>query len=148
MPHLFDRVHEFRARFGQETHSVPTKPADETIRLQDAMMLEEVLELLASHYALEPGKLESAAHELVGIIRWAKVQFDMEGHVDANADIRYLAYGNDDAAGVEPRDIDAEVARSNDTKDPPSEPGGKIRKGERYSPPAIAAILREQGWGQ
>lgn len=142
----FDRVHAFMRRFGQETPGRPTAPDDETLRKRDAWLLEEVLELLESHYEVEPGQLESAASDLIGIIRWARVRFDMVGHADANADIRYIAIGNDIAAGIDSRDIDAEVARSNDTKEPPAEPGGKVAKGESYSPPAIAAILKEQGW--
>lgn len=143
---LWARVYSFMVRGNQVTPPEPVEPSDEVIRQRNAWQLEEVLELIESCYRLEPGQLESAASELIAIIRWSKVQVDLVAYADANADIRYVAYGNDIAAGIDSRDVDAEVCRSNDSKTPPAEPGGKVAKGPNYSPPAIAAILKEQGW--
>lgn len=147
MPHQYERVAAFMRRFGQDTPERPTVPSDEVIRNRCRWLLEETLELLEACFGPEShGPIESAASELAGVIRWSPVRVDMEAYADANADIRYVAYGNDIAAGIDSRETDAEVARSNDSKSPPDAPGGKVAKGPSYSPPAIAAILREQGW--
>lgn len=145
---LFRRVFDFMKRFGQSTPEPfePTEPPESVIRQRNAWQLEEVLELIAASYDVSKDQLESEASGLISIIRWAKVNVKLDEYADANADIRYVAYGNDIAAGIDSREIDAEVCRSNDSKSPPSEPGAKVAKGEAYSPPAIAAILREQGW--
>ena len=79
------------------------------------------------------------------VIRNYAVAVDLVAYADANADIRYVAYGNDIAAGIDGRETDAEVARSNDTKGPCG-PDGKVSKGPTYSPPDIAGVLKDQGW--
>ena len=149
MSHQFEEVKAFMRRFGQETQETPGVPSDEVIRNRCRWLLEETLEFLEACFGEEAhGNIEAAASELAGLIRWAPVRVDLEQYADANADIRYVAYGNDVAAGIDGREMDAEVARSNRTKSPPDAPGGKVAKGPNYEPPAIAAILREQGWGQ
>ena len=145
----FDEVRAFMKRFGQETPETPGVPSDEVIRNRCRWLLEETLELLEACFGPEAhGNIESAASELAGLIRWSPVRVDLVAYADANADIRYVAYGNDVAAGIDGRETDAEVARSNRSKSPPDAPGMKVAKGPNYEPPAIAAILREQGWGQ
>ncbi len=145
---IYRRVRDFMRRFGQPVPEPfePAVPADAVVRQRNAWQLEEVLELIAASYDVPKLQLEGAASELIGIIRWGKVDVKLDEYADANADIRYVAYGNDIAAGIDSREMDAEVARSNDSKSPPVAPGGKVEKGPNYSPPAIAAILREQGW--
>jgi len=145
---LYLRVACFFRKFGQAAPDAPSVPDVEVIRNRCMWQLEETLELLAACYGGDVAAIESAACELVGLIRWAPVKVDLVAYADANADIRYVAYGNDIAAGIDSRETDAEIARSNDSKSPPSAPGGKVQKGAGYSPPALAGILREQGWGR
>lgn len=148
---VWQRVFSFMVRFGQHVPSQPFSPVvpeSEVIRKRCLWQLEETLELIQACFGGDTQAIESASAELVGLIRWKPVKVDLAAYADANADIRYVAYGNDIAAGIDSRDIDAEVCRSNDTKAPATEPGGKVQKGPNYSPPAIAAILREQGWRQ
>ena len=71
---------------------------------------------------------------------------DLVAYADANADIRYVAYGNDIAAGIDGRETDKEVALSNDTKGQPDPTSGKIAKGEGYRAPDIAGVLEDLGW--
>jgi predicted HAD superfamily Cof-like phosphohydrolase len=151
---LFYRVLTFMVRFGQvEAYpltSPPHAPADDVVRKRCLWLIEEALELLEACFPGERAIAEIAGcrRSLRELIEGEPVRVDLVAYADANADIRYVAYGNDVAACIDSRDIDAEVCRSNDTKQPPKESGGKVEKGPNYSPPAIAAILREQGWRQ
>jgi predicted HAD superfamily Cof-like phosphohydrolase len=144
---LWRRVYGFMLAYGQHIPApfVPTVPSDAVIRQRCKWQLEETLELLEACFG-DQVAIEAGGAELMGFIKWATVKFDMVKYADANGDIRYVAYGNDIAAGIDSRAIDAEISRSNDTKTPPAEPGGKVQKGPNYEPPMIAAILREQGW--
>jgi len=144
---LFSRVLGFMDKFGQHVPEpfVPTVPRDEVIRRRCRWLMEEAFELLSACFANDP-KLVQLRGYVFDFIDNATVLVDLVQYADANSDIRYVATGNDIAAGIDSRDIDAEVCRSNDSKSPPEVPGGKVRKGDGYSPPAIIAILREQGW--
>ena len=145
---LFARVWAFMAKYGQRIPAdfYPQAPADEDVRNRCRWQLEETVELLVACFGKETAdQFLAASSELYGLIKWQPVKVDLVAYADANADIRFVAYGNDVAAGIDGREIDAEVCRSNMTKQPPSEPGGKVRKGPNYEPPQIAAILREQG---
>lgn len=166
---LYDRVLDFMAHFGQIAHRElgqpalhrfaigPSVPPDDVVRNRCRWQVEEALELLSACFRLDADgpslylfdkQKEAMAHcrrVLGAIIDEAPVSVDLVAYADANADIRYVAYGNDIAAGIYSPDVDAEVCRSNDTKSPPG-PDGKVRKGDNYSPPDIAGVLKEQGW--
>ena len=148
---LYERVVEFMERFGQPFPApfVPKAPPDDVVRNRCRWQLEETLELLEACF---PGwdspprpPLELFKKQLLAGIESAPVKVDLVAYADANADIRYVAYGNDIAAGIYSPDVDAEVCRSNDTKSPPG-PDGKVRKGEAFSPADVAGVLKEQGW--
>lgn len=154
MTHLWNRVFHFILRFQPTaipTDFHPQAPPDEVVRQRCKWQLEETLELLEAcfgrdQFDWERNDIAKAKNILDGVCEYGKVYVDMVKYADANADIRYVAYGNDIAAGIDSRETDAEVARSNDSKSPPEQPGGKVLKGPKYQPPQIAAILKEQGW--
>ncbi len=158
---LYERVGEFMLRFGQArhlfgktsgltTHIGPQVPPDDVVRNRCKWQVEETLELLRACLtrdieSWERVAIEHARNVLTSAIEKGRVDVDLVEYADASADIRYVAYGNDIAAGIYSPDVDAEVCRSNDTKSPPG-PDGKVSKGPSYSPPDIAGVLKEQGW--
>lgn len=161
---LYERVKAFMFRFGQLDHlrvvepegqnyacryiAVPGAPSDEVVRNRCRWLIEEAFELLeASFQPVGPmaTRLDCQRENALAFIEECQPDVDLVAYADANADIRYVAYGNDIAAGIYSPDIDAEVCRSNDTKSPPGA-DGKVRKGDGYSPPDIAGVLKEQGW--
>lgn len=142
---LYRRDLEFMRRYRQSVRETPEVPPDYVVRQRLRWHIEETFELL---YACLPhGFFLDQARELIEYaINNLPLCVDLAEYADANADIRYISYGNDIAAGIYSPEIDEEVARSNDTKEPPAEHEGKVRKGVDYSPPDIARILRKQGW--
>jgi predicted HAD superfamily Cof-like phosphohydrolase len=60
---------------------------------------------------------------------------------DALADIVYAAYGTALTYGIPLDEVLAEVHRSNLTKNPPVNPGGKAVKGPDYRPPNVEEVL-------
>jgi predicted HAD superfamily Cof-like phosphohydrolase len=62
---------------------------------------------------------------------------------DALADIVYTAYGTALCYDIDLDAVLAEVHRSNMTKEQPEIAGGKVRKGDNYSPPDIEGILND-----
>ena len=146
---FYCRVKSFMLRFAQACPGAPIVPPDDVVRQRCKWQLEETFELLRACF---PGgrvcgtaELDDLEKQALAIIHTWMPDVDLVAYADANADIRYVAYGNDIAAGIYSPDVDAEVCRSNDTKSPPG-PDGKVRKGENYQPPDIAGVLREQGW--
>lgn len=156
---VFNRVLNFMLRFGQLEHAktqepnrftsslYPQIPPDDVVRNRCKWQVEETLELLEACFDFGPNQphYRDTVECLRAAMDLAPVQVDLVAYADANADIRYVAYGNDIAAGIYSPDVDAEVCRSNDSKSPPG-PDGKVRKGDGYRPPDIAGVLKEQGW--
>jgi len=144
-----DKVAAFMRRFGQPTPGAPCVPPEDVVRNRCRWQMEETLELLGACFGGDDEAggiivyLRAGAERLIDD---CAVRVDLVAYADANADIRYVAYGNDIAAGIDSREVDAEVAASNDSKEMPDEPGGKVRKGAGYKPPNIAGILKDQGW--
>jgi predicted HAD superfamily Cof-like phosphohydrolase len=73
-------------------------------------------------------------------------QGDFVEMVDALADILVVTYGTAVEMGVDLEPVFAEVQRSNMSKNGGLDVGGKVRKGPAFSPPDIAAALRQQGY--
>lgn len=71
-------------------------------------------------------------------------RLDVTGIADALADVVYVSYGTALTYGIDLDRVLAEVHRSNLTKEPPAEPGGKARKGPAYTPPDVAGVLMRQ----
>lgn len=146
MSHMFVRVRGFMLARGQDAPEAPSAPPDAVVRQRCRWQLEETLELLSACFpSLSKSYLDCELEDVVSVVLNEPVSVDLVAYADANADIRYVAYGNDIAAGIDGRETDAEVARSNDTKGPCA-PDGKVSKGPTYSPPDIAGILKDQGW--
>jgi predicted HAD superfamily Cof-like phosphohydrolase len=78
---------------------------------------------------------------------------DLVEIADALADIVYVAYGAALEHGIDLDKVLEEVHRSNmsklhhETGEPIYREDGKVLKGKNYTPPAVADILKEQGWG-
>ena len=66
--------------------------------------------------------------------------------VDALADILVVTYGAAVEMGVDLEPVFAEVHRSNMSKNGGKDPGGKILKGDAFTPPNILAELVKQGY--
>lgn len=152
---LYRRDLEFMRRYRQSVRETPEVPPDHVVRQRLRWQIEEMFELLeacfwkpvsSKNVSIYQAELNALSYRLMRLIRDAPLAVDLVAYADANADIRYISYGNDIAAGIYSPEIDEEVARSNDTKEPPAEDEGKVRKGADYSPPDIARILRKQGW--
>jgi predicted HAD superfamily Cof-like phosphohydrolase len=127
-PSTAERVRAFHRAFGLHCRSVPTEVSPELARHRQELMREEVLELAE---AVEEGRLDHVAHEL--------------------ADVVYLAYGTAAVHGIDLDAVIAEVHRANMSKlGPDGRPArradGKVLKGDSYTPPDVAAVLRAQGW--
>lgn len=74
---------------------------------------------------------------------------DLVGIADALADIVYVAYGAAVTYGIDLDAVLAEVHRSNMTKLDADgrvllREDGKVMKSDRYTPPDVASVLREQ----
>lgn len=69
--------------------------------------------------------------------------------IDALCDILYVTYGAASALGVDIEPFFAEIQRSNMSKlglngKPVKREDGKVIKGENYSPPDLAAVMRRE----
>ena len=120
-------VAQFHASFGLPRRNAPTMdvPAD-LVELRVRLLAEEVDEFAAA----------SAARDLVEI-------------ADALADLVYVAYGSAVTYGIDLDAVLAEVHRSNMSKldadgRPVLRPDGKVLKSDRYTPPDVAGVLRQQ----
>lgn len=122
------RVRAFHRAFGLDCRAVPTETAPEVARHRQLLLHEEVAELAE---ATEQGRLDHFAHEL--------------------ADVVYVAYGTAAVHGIDLDAVIAEVHRANMSKLGPDgrvlrRADGKVLKGDSYTPPDVAAVLRAQGW--
>ena len=123
-----ERVRAFHRAFGLDCRDVPTGVSPELAGHRQELMREEVAELAE---ATEQGTLDHFAHEL--------------------ADVVYIAYGTAAVHGIDLDAVIAEVHRANMSKlGPDGRPvlraDGKVLKGDFYTPPDVAAVLRAQGW--
>ncbi len=66
--------------------------------------------------------------------------------VDALADILVVTYGTAVELGVDLEPVFAEVHRSNMSKNGGKDAGGKILKGDGFSPPDLRRVLAKQGY--
>jgi predicted HAD superfamily Cof-like phosphohydrolase len=145
---LWARVLGFMMSRNQAAPQSPCAPSDDIVRQRCRWQLEETLELLEACFphSMHVSSIANTRLALSALINTAPVDVDIVAYADANADIRYVAYGNDIAAGIDGRETDVEVALSNDTKGPADPATGKVLKGNGYRPPDIAGVLEDQGW--
>lgn len=140
------KVKTFHEAMGIPTHDKPTMPDEATRVLRCRLLLEETLEFIrasgcvvwfASTFRVEAGAFD--------------VDIDGEPNLAAmaqeNADVRYIAHGNDLAMGVDGRVFD-EVHRANMAKAPGGvvlkDANGKILKPDGWQPPDVACVLEER----
>lgn len=117
----FEMVKEFHEKFGVLNQTRPALASAEETLTRIRLILEEFDEYVEG----------TSLKDIVKI-------------ADALADLLYVVYGTADVHGI---DIDAvfkEVHRSNMTKTPAVDVGGKIQKGPDFEPPDIEGVLDSQ----
>lgn len=121
-----DDVGAFQANEGITCPDVPGLPSDDLIEFRNALLFEEVDELLES----------LAADDVVGV-------------ADAIVDAIYILIGTARLMGLPLREIWAEVHRTNMTKfvhGAKFDQRGKVRKPDGWLPPRIEEVLMRHGW--
>jgi len=117
-------VYEFHKKYNCPAPEQPEIPDADLLLLRSRLIIEEAGEFLK-----------------------AASTRDMEGMVDALADLLYVTYGAAVVMGIDMLPICQEVQRSNMTKDGGGhDSGGKVMKGPDFSPPDIKKCLVQQGW--
>lgn len=141
-----ERVRQFHEAMGIPVRERPTMPSEEERLLRCRLLLEETLEYIhASGCVVRiTGALEGT---LTGAIIDAVGEPDLAAMAQENADVRYIAHGNDLTGGFSP-EVFAEVHAANMTKfgddgKPVRRADGKVIKGPNYRPPNVAKVLRE-----
>ena len=121
----FNKVKEFHLKFGLTTNKICVKPTAELALFRSRLVVEETAELVK---ALQSENIPEIAKEL--------------------ADILYVVYGTAVSLGIEINEVFDEVHKSNMTKSPAKDAGGKVVKGDGYVPPDIEKALVEglQRW--
>jgi predicted HAD superfamily Cof-like phosphohydrolase len=116
-------VREFHQRFLGDARATPGLVEDRKLLMRSRLIVEEAGEFVAA----------AAARDLVGM-------------ADALVDLLYVAYGTAVVLGLDLEPLFAEVHRSNMTKRPAEECGGKVVKGPAFSAPRLRGLLEQQGW--
>lgn len=151
MSTIRDQVMEFHAAFGIPVGESPRVPDNERVRLRLKLIAEEFTELLEScagkslTRAMQIGDIGLAIEEFVESSEAFDV--DLPAFADACADLDYVVEGARIELGVNGEPIADEVHRANMAKSGgPVRADGKRMKPADWTPPDIAARLREQGW--
>jgi len=113
-----EKVDEFHEKFCLPRGVRGAVALDDRAMLRTRLMMEELAELVE---AMQMQDYVSIAKEL--------------------ADLLYVVYGTAVEYGVPMDPVFAEVHRSNMTKSPAVDPGGKLQKGHRYEEANIEDIL-------
>lgn len=118
-------VREFHRVFGLARAERPTSIPTDLAEVRRRLLAEEVAELAE---AMRGGHLHEIAHEL--------------------ADVVYVTYGTAVTYGIDLDAVLAEVHKANmsklDAEGRPVIKAGKVQKSERYQPPDVAEVLRQQ----
>jgi len=121
MEAMQNAVKEFHQKFGCLTPGQPTIPNAATLLLRIRLLSEELSEFIE----------EASRGDLVGM-------------ADALGDLLYVTLGTGLSLGIDLEPVFQEIHRSNMTKSPHRDMGGKVTKGPEYQPPDIQAILLDQ----
>lgn len=113
-------VEEFHHKFGVPVCRRGAKPSPTRALLRARLIMEEAAEVVT---ALQTQDYVNLAKEL--------------------ADLLYVVYGTAAEAGIPLDKVFAEVHRSNMTKTPAKDAGGKVQKGPGYVLPDIEGVLSE-----
>jgi predicted HAD superfamily Cof-like phosphohydrolase len=114
----FEKLSEFHEKFSVVIGSKGHLCTDERALLRARIMMEELAELVE---AMQLHDYPQIAKEL--------------------CDVLYVVYGTGLEYGIPVDEVFAEVHKSNMTKTPTTDAGGKIMKGPDYEPPDIKAVL-------
>lgn len=130
-----EKVKQFHEAMGLPVKPRPEVPDSQTIVLRCRLLLEETMEFIHAS-----GCYVSAAD---GRVYSSGIAPDLSAMAQENADVRYIAYGNDLAMGVDGRVFD-EVHAANMRKEPGKKRSdGKVVKPDGWAPPNIERLLRE-----
>lgn len=140
-----EKVKEFHRVMGIPTHERPTMPDEATRVLRCRLLLEETLEFIhasgcslwfAGTYRVEARALAIDVNGTPNLAAMAQ----------ENADVRYIAHGNDLAMGVDGR-VFNEVHAANLAKASNGvvtrRADGKVVKPEGWSPPDVARVIED-----
>jgi predicted HAD superfamily Cof-like phosphohydrolase len=179
-------VARFMRFFGQNIPERPTPLDEETSILRAKLTLEEAFEKITKGLGLTvtivddfggEAKVSEAGLKQISFQFKKEKETDLVELADGISDINFVNLGDACAAGIDMEPIDAEVARSNESKAwssgdleeglPSLEPGhticeleagsgifrikrsdGKVVKSPSYSPANVAGELENQGWNK
>ena len=134
-----EKVKEFHRVCGIETPDRPTMPDEATRILRCRLLLDETLEFIRASGCSVVG----SGH--LGDVLTTHAP-DLAAMAQENADVRYIAHGNDLAMGVDGRVFDA-VHAANLAKAPNGvvtrRTDGKVVKPDGWTPPDVARVLKE-----
>lgn len=135
-----EKVKEFHRVMGIPTHERPSMPDEATRLLRCRLLLEETLEFIRAS-----GCSVNAYHGL-GFCVITTHAPDLAAMAQENADVRYIAHGNDLAMGVDGR-VFNEVHHANMLKTSNGvvtrRADGKVVKPDGWKPPDVARVLEE-----
>jgi predicted HAD superfamily Cof-like phosphohydrolase len=132
-------VQEFHERFGAPVAERPTLIPRERAQLRVRLIAEELQE-----YALAAG----LPVKIVVLEEHGTVGADLVEVADALGDLEYVVLGSAVEHGIRLDPVVREIHRSNMTKSPATDEGGKILKGPDYRPPELAGIVADQQAGK
>lgn len=136
-----EKVKEFHRVCGIATQDRPTTPEEATRVLRCRLLLEEVLEFIKASGCSVQVNIHRQSFSLL-----TTHAPDLAAMAQENADIRYIAHGNDLAMGVDGRVFDA-VHHANMRKAPGGvvtrRADGKVVKPDGWKPPDVARVLEE-----
>jgi len=114
----YTKVRYFHKKFGVKVGRIGHVPPPERVLLRVRLMAEEFSELVE---AMQKNDYVNAAKEC--------------------ADLLYVVYGTAVEFGFPIDEVFHEVHRSNMTKTPAVDSGGKVTKGDNYEPADVATVL-------
>lgn len=138
-----EKVKDFHRVMGIPTQDRPTMPDEATRLLRCRLLLEETLEFIEASGCNVRFLGSHRSHGFHIIITHAP---DLAAMVQENADVRYIAHGNDLALGVDGRVFDAvhvaNLAKASNGVVQKDE-RGKVIKPDGWKPPDVARVLEE-----
>lgn len=140
-------VGKFHRRFGFPVRDTPAVPTPGEVRFRLRLITEEYFELLA---AVCPGMgpvaaMQDLAERMVDSLVIDPAKVDLVAFADATVDLDWVVEGTRATFGLPGAALLREVTTANMRKGP-GVADGKPVKGEGWTPPDIAGVLRAHGW--
>lgn len=140
-------VRQFMAAFNQPLPATPQWPDQETMDLRVRLVAEEFCEWLRdSGYEVHLQIDRERGHKLVYVLDRAPGTASLPKSADALIDLLYVTIGSLLAMGIDMWPLWKAVQQANMAKIGGPVVNGKQLKPMGWKPPAIDALLREQGW--